>query len=30
MQNLLSKLSAAQQGEICSGFRLVKKEYVAA
>ena len=30
MQKLLSKLSAAQPGEICSGFRLVKKEYVAA
>ena len=30
MQKLLSKLSAAQSGEICSGFRLIKKEYVAA
>ena len=30
MQKLLSKLSAAQSGEICSGFRLIKKEHVAA
>ena len=28
MQKELLRLSAANEGDLCSGFRLVKKEYV--